>query len=133
MDIELHVPDFTNPCAAFGEPIEVINEDDRLIVPAEVGARELGAEAKETPMVASAVQRKLGCPTDVAFLLGHNLVRNYGQVMEDLPEEMLEVLMNKNKMGADGFDAETRLRASSCTVVGVNPMLVDVPVELIKS
>ena len=34
---------------------------------------------------------------------------------------------------ADGFDAETRLRASSCTVVGVNPMLVDVPVELIKS
>ena len=49
MDIELVVPDFTNPCAAFGEPIEVVDEDDRLIVPAEVGARELGAEAKETP------------------------------------------------------------------------------------
>ena len=82
------------------------------------------------------VQRKLGCPTDVAFLLGHNLVRNYGQVMplmEDLPEGMLEVNAFTNKMRADGFDAETRLRASSCTVVGVNPMLVDVPVELIKS
>ena len=49
MDIELVVPDFTNPCAAFGEPIEVVDEDDRLIVPAEVGAQELGAEAKETP------------------------------------------------------------------------------------
>ena len=47
MDIELVVPDFTNPCAAFGEPIEVVDEDDRLIVPAEVGARELGAEAKD--------------------------------------------------------------------------------------
>ena len=112
-------------------------EDQVVVLPADKPTSQTVEGPKpqilDVGMVASAVQRKLGCPTDVAFLLGHNLVRNYGQVMEDLPEGMLEVNAFTNKMRADGFDAETRLRASSCTVVGVNPMLVDVPVELIKS